>query len=954
MDDDDHIVLEENIIIEEEEESMHAEPEPEKIVKLRDSADDDVLQVGVEDEGLDDEREVIEEGSVEDGEIEEEQKKSHKTLRVHLPDLLQGIDNDDEDPFITSKNIEKLEKRAKRFNMENDLSAEDCNRVLRSLDIPVEERELRAQGRYKLDCIEMFGLFGVGEADLKEYFGHHLFEEVSFPEDDIGIVRFRTDINAFRAMMKFSKPVGEPRKEERIIKHVLTADGSPERKVITKDVKDEFDKMVHPDDLPEERPEGKWRFGIKGHKKRDFDTILMRFPLKSALKKGHYLQNDRSARGSWKVQPPADIELIEEEEKFRRKNFDKKNPWADLSESWSNATRNAKDREYEIDLADLDHPPRRLATGLRDWDNPEDPYHAVQIRPRESRKRKLSDDMDEGPETFFEEEIPDSGEDGGEAADSDTEEEWKKKLKRPRLGMVADMEEQKQKGGIKSRLLGGQGAAKRLKTSGGPRIKRKISNNYVVSEKIIVESSEEDELNDPDLLEEAKNEDLRHHLTMRVENINKQTNRPILKATKRLTNRFAGPDSDEDDRGGAFENMKIQIRADDSSGQDEGMDVDDEHTDARTKLKKRREAKENLDHKRTSGDLRDRMSRDRKSADSDRKRDRRHDMDVDTSSSRRDKVRSPVDDLRKRMTGKSIKVKNEFEEERRKEENKRGKDKSQNSLDDERKEIDERMRELKDVKAQEKELLDKLNNKLKKMEQEKEELRRSKDRAPVRSADKGRRSPAIVADKGRRSPAIVADKSRRSPAVSATKDRRRRKSPEPVRQSRRKASPAKKRRKNRSPSSSSSSSSDYSSSEDSDSGSDSDDSDSDDSDSSSSSSSESDDSSSSSSSSDSDSSSGGDSKKKKYKSSSSRSKKDQKTSGSSSATKRKHATSSSSKKSSKPDIKEEKKSTKDSEKEKKPSSSSGKPTLEDKKKDADLKAKLENFVNKSKSKKDKK
>ena len=45
MDDDDHIVLEENIIIEEEEESMHAEPEPQKIVKLRDSADDDILQV---------------------------------------------------------------------------------------------------------------------------------------------------------------------------------------------------------------------------------------------------------------------------------------------------------------------------------------------------------------------------------------------------------------------------------------------------------------------------------------------------------------------------------------------------------------------------------------------------------------------------------------------------------------------------------------------------------------------------------------------------------------------------------------------------------------------------------------------------------------------------------------------------------------------------------------------
>ena len=35
-----------------------------------------------------------------------------------------------------------------------------------------------------------------------------------------------------------------------------------------------------------------------------------------------------------------------------------------------------------------------------------------------------------------------------------------------RLGMVADIEEQKQKVGIKGRLLGGQGAAKRMKTSG--------------------------------------------------------------------------------------------------------------------------------------------------------------------------------------------------------------------------------------------------------------------------------------------------------------------------------------------------------------------------------------------------------------------------------------------------------------------------------------------------------
>ena len=34
-----------------------------------------------------------------------------------------------------------------------------------------------------------------------------------------------------------------------------------------------------------------------------------------------------------------------------------------------------------------------------------------------------------------------------------------------------------------------------------------------------------------------------------------------LSSQKLLLFRFAGPESDEDDRGGAFENMKIQIRA---------------------------------------------------------------------------------------------------------------------------------------------------------------------------------------------------------------------------------------------------------------------------------------------------------------------------------------------------------------------------------------------------------
>jgi len=988
---DDHIILEEKIVIEEEEIIEEVEAEPEKIVKFRGSADDDVLEMGAGDEGLEDLREavdnlreVIEEGSVEDGEIEEEKRKS-KTLRVHLPDLLQGIDNDDDDAFTTSENIERLAKRAARFNIENDLSNDDLNAVLKSLNIPYEERERRAQGRYRLDHIELYGVFSMSFEDLQDYFDDLHLEDYWTHSDDYGIIKFRQDINAFRAILKMSKPIGEPKKEERIIKHVLTADdASPERKVITKETKDEFDKMVHPDDIPIEMPEGKWRYG-KHHKK--CGAILMRFPLKTTLKtkkKGHYLQNDRSDRT--RNVEPQDLEDIEQQEREERKNFNPKDPWSDLSQKWAKNGETGE-REYVMSLSSLDRPPARLATGRRDWDAPKDENHPVQIRPpRESRKRKYSEEESE-PKTFFEETQEISDSEGSD--ESSGEEDWRKKLKKPRLGMVADIEEAKQKNTVRDRLKGGGGGgpAKRLKTSEGPRLKRQISNNYVVSEKIIVESSDDD-FNDPALIEEAKNDDLRHHLTMRVEN--KPTGRPILKATKRLTNRFAGADSEEEDKDFAFENMRIEIRGDENSD-DDTMDVD-EPQDARTKLKQRREAKENIDHRRHQTDLRDRMSRDRKSADvgqssdrkssdvgqsrdrkrtdsgqsrdrkrtdsgqprdrksadagssRDRKRERRDDMDVDAPRSR-DKVRSPVvDDLRKRMSSKSsksVKVKDEYEEDRRKEKNK--KDKSKGTLDDEREGVEDQIRELKDVKAQEKQLLDKLNEKLKRMEQDKEELRRKS----IKSAEAKERA---ARDKTRREPQQAPDRRRR-------KSTERRRSVED-RTSRKSDATASKRRK-RSPSSSSDSDDYSSSSSESDESSSDNDSASSSSDSSSDSSSSDDESSSSSS--DSESSSGEESspdRKKKHKSSSSRNKKESKTSSSASSkrkpTSAKTSSKSDDKKSTKPQQSraEDKKSSSSSNK--KSEGSSAKQSAEDKKKDADLKAKLENFVKKSKTKKDKK
>merc|ERR1719193_989178 len=163
------------VIIEEEEEMQEDEDVTERRT-IRHSNDDDVLQVAVEDEEL--ELKEVEENapapmddaSLEDGEVEEK-KKTHKTLRSHLPDILQGIDEEDEFAGANTENLEKLRLRAKKFGLPDVelISPDEANKILLSLDVPLDEREKKYEGKYYLNYVEMYGVFALSNEDILDY-----------------------------------------------------------------------------------------------------------------------------------------------------------------------------------------------------------------------------------------------------------------------------------------------------------------------------------------------------------------------------------------------------------------------------------------------------------------------------------------------------------------------------------------------------------------------------------------------------------------------------------------------------------------------------------------------------------------------------------------------------------------------------------------------------------------
>jgi len=190
---------------------------------------------------------------------------------------------------MSQRTIIKFNERAQQFNLEDPIPLHEANQVYDSLGISLRERAgvCKCKGQhFSLENIQMHGVYSLSDEDIKEYFQQYTPEGVErcdsistslFPlpiPNDTSIVKFKDELISLRAMMKMSDPIGEPKEPERITKFVVTGDGEPEMKTYTRQPKEEFANLVHPDKIPIDIPAGKWRLG-KPHNK--CEAILLRF-----------------------------------------------------------------------------------------------------------------------------------------------------------------------------------------------------------------------------------------------------------------------------------------------------------------------------------------------------------------------------------------------------------------------------------------------------------------------------------------------------------------------------------------------------------------------------------------------------------------------------------------------------------------------------------------------------
>lgn len=255
---------------------------------------------------------------------------------------------------------------------------------------------------------------------------------------------------------------------------------------------------------------------------------------------------------------------LDREQAEREREVDGKNPWGSIAENWGSDGR----REHPIHVP-LKH---------KDWDAPVDEFSQERVQPlmsegvkmkRSIKDRFMDEDFkereDEATETFISEWDDDT---------DDSDIEWTKKRKRPRMGSVAHVLEKKN---VKDRIGGGQKQKKVL-------IKRKIANKPSIE---VFEK--EKEVGD---LEDEKDR-------RRVDWRDGDDLRPMLSLTKRLNERFRGgrlagrlgdgiksdgsvslENDDGEDLKIDFENaanMVIQVHQSD----DETMDEDLKHEDRR-------------------------------------------------------------------------------------------------------------------------------------------------------------------------------------------------------------------------------------------------------------------------------------------------------------------------------------------------------------------------------------
>ena len=239
--------------------------------------------------------------------------------------------------------------------------------------------------------------------------------------------------------------------------------------------------LVHPDDIGVEFPQedGPWRLA---NTEAGEAVMLLRFGRRTDLS---LRERQAAARHVGILSKSRREELLQEQERAlqkeaeRKKPVDKKNPWGTAAESWAMETRGRVGTDFDDFLAAYSRDRR----AKRDWDNPEeeetvatDTKKAGGVRSRLGWAR-------------------------GEGDQEGEEMEWDTRMKKPRMGMVADIVE---KGSARSRLGAGGDSGVRRKP---PR--------------------RSDELEEPDMYQDLRQK-------VRVED------RVIRTAGRRLHDRFAG------------------------------------------------------------------------------------------------------------------------------------------------------------------------------------------------------------------------------------------------------------------------------------------------------------------------------------------------------------------------------------------------------------------------------
>ena len=197
--------------------------------------------------------------------------------------------------------------------------------------------------------------------------------------------------------------------------------------------------LIHPDDIGVKIPEdeGPWRLAST---EGDQHVMLLRFGRKTDM---NTREKQVAARHVGILSKSRREELLQEQEKALQKEaekkapVDKRNPWGSAAQSWARETRGRMGTDFE-DFLDAYTRDRERRQNRKDWDNPgEDHEQHAGRRPGGIRDR-LGWSRDIGDE--------DNDERGGD----DDEMEWVTKMKKPRMGMVADMVETKS--GVRSRV----------------------------------------------------------------------------------------------------------------------------------------------------------------------------------------------------------------------------------------------------------------------------------------------------------------------------------------------------------------------------------------------------------------------------------------------------------------------------------------------------------------------